>query len=158
MFVDVKIKLMNLKDISDIKPIDKNVIVIIISMFCVSFLQLHLFNIINDSFSIMYSVLISIGMSVCWILLNTPSVIMCYYSMTGGNKQEDGRYNTIPIVFVMGLLMLSWVVLLTYIAFEFKMPFKYFIRISIAAQIFRIVFWLMVSNVVDRRNKKSKEQ
>jgi hypothetical protein len=144
-----------IKEIFDIEPKQKNVLIILVGIFGLSFLQLYLFKPSIFELSIFFSLGISLGLTVCWSALNIPSLILCFYVMTGGaNEKNSEKYNYNLIIFTLGLLAIGWISLLTYIGYEFNFTFMYLFRLAVLMTIIRIIFWYIFGTILDRKTKK----
>jgi len=144
-----------IKEIFDIEPRQKNTIIIIVGIFGLSFLQLYLFKKTIFDIGIFFSIGVSLGLTVCWTMLNIPSLILNYlavFDSPDNNKNDQINYEI--VIFIFGLLALGWISLLTYVAFELNFNFRYFIRLSVLTSIIRTLFWftwLIVKNLINKK-------
>lgn len=133
-----------IKEIFDIEPIQKNALISFVGISFLSFLQLYIFKnelLDRSSFEIIG---ISLAMAVCWTILNIPSLIVFYNSEAPEEDISKERIiNYEKVIFIFGILILSWITLLTYISYELGLCFKDFIRLSIFISIIRFLFWLI---------------
>lgn len=148
---------MNIKEIFEIEPNHKNILIIFIGIFGLSFLQLYLFkNSIFDT-GIFFTLGISLGLSVCWSILNFPSLTL-FYAILMRNSTNDTTYKSDSrlVVFLLGLIALSWISALTFVAYVLNLNFKILLLISVAISIIRTLTWLIVRYVQYQKEKKQK--
>jgi len=146
-----------IKEIFDIEPKQKNVLIILVGIFGLSFLQLYLFQKSIFDIGIFFSLGISLGLTVCWTILNIPSLILCFLSIIAPDLKSDktdDTYNYNLIIFTLGLLALGWISLLTFIAYELDFTFKYLLRLAVLMSILRTIFWYVFGTIRDRKSKK----
>ncbi len=151
-----KTKIM-IKEIFDIEPIQKNSLIGFLSICCISFLQLFLFKreiIESNSFLTIGLVL---GLSISWVIIQLPSYILFVECTI---KKEDDNENLLydRIALTFGIFLLMWMIILTYIAYEFNLDFKSFIRISIILMIIKSLFWGISLIIKNGRNAKLKKK
>ncbi len=109
-----------IKEIFEIDPKQKNVLIIIIGIFGLSFLQLYLFKKSIFDIGILFSIGISLGLTVCWTMLNVPSLAFFHGVLTNPspNEESPSAINN-QIIFLLGLVSLAWISLLTFISYLF---------------------------------------
>jgi hypothetical protein len=145
-----------IKEIFDIEPKQKNVLIILIGIFGLSFLQLYLFKKSIFDLGIFFSLGVSLGLTVCWSMLNIPSLVL-FWSLIKDDpvdKKVD-RTDYQFVIFILGLLALAWISALTFISYELNFDFKYFLRLSIGVSILRILTWTIVLFIEYRNSKKA---
>ena len=139
-----------IKEIFDIEPIQKNSLIIFICFLPISFLQIFLFkNELLDK-SAFEIIGICLGITVCWCISNIPPMLFFVKSMEDEETKKNGLKLDV-VVIVCGILALCWIILLTYIAYEFNLSFKNFIRGSIAVILLRLLFWFIYGLITDRK-------
>jgi hypothetical protein len=146
-----------IKEIFDIEPIQKNALLSLTSISFLSFLQLYLFK--NEIFdeSSFEIIGVSLALTVCWSMLNIPSLLFFYKAEIDENENKnDVQIDYEKAIFVFGLLAIGWITLLTYISYELKLCFKDFIRLSILTSILRTIFWLKFGTIKDHKKRKLK--
>ena len=139
-----------IKEIFDIEPIQKNSLIVFISILSISFLQIFLFKneiLEKSAFEIIG---VCLGLTVCWYIASILPMVL----FVKATEDEEDRQNGLQldlVIIVCGLLALAWIILLTYIAYEFDLTFKMFIRGSIAVIILRSVFWFVYGLITNRK-------
>ena len=145
-----------IKEIFEIEPVQKNTLIIFIAIFSLSFLQLYLFK--HSIFEENYFVIIGvcIGLSVCWSIINMPPLVFYHaFLLHGKNNIKTTGLNY--IIFKFGLLAIGWIILLTYIGYEYKFCFKELIRFSILLSFIKTFIWFILGikrNKVRLKNKQ----
>lgn len=129
-----------MKDFIDIEPILKNSLIVFLSVCCISFLQLFLFKrefIENNAF---LTIGLILSLSVSWVIAQLPSLILfARYVLKHNNDNNDLLFDRITLC--LGILLLGWMIILTYIGYELNLDFRSFIRISIILMILKSLFW-----------------
>jgi hypothetical protein len=142
-----------IKEFFEIETTQKNSLIAFLGVLCVSFLQLYLFkrNIIETNTFL--AIGLSLGMSVCWIIIQIPGYYM-FLDSSDENINNSGKttYDKVPLGF--GVMLLIWMLLLTYIAYELNLSLKTFIRLVISIMFLRLIFWFFYSGI--KRSKKGK--
>ena len=139
-----------IKEIFDIEPIQKNSLIVFISILSISFLQVFLFKheiLDKSAFEIIG---VCLGLTVCWYI----GSILPMTLFVKATEDEEDRQNGLQldiVVIVCGLLALGWIILFTYIAYELNLSFKNFIRGSIAIILIRSLFWFIYGLIADRK-------
>ena len=138
-----------IKELFDIEPVQKNVLIVLIGIFFVSFLQLFLFKneILNESVFIIFG--ISMALTVCWSVLN---ILPLFFFFTYLSDGEQGNTILEKMVFNLGFLALAWFILLTYISYELNLSYNVLVKILVFSSILRTIFWFVV--VIIKSNKK----
>jgi hypothetical protein len=129
-----------IKEIFDIEPILKNLLIVFLCVCCISFLQLFLFKreiIVNNSF---LTIGLILSLSVSWTIAQLPSLIL-FANCVIKNENENNDLLFDRIALCLGILLIGWMIILTYIAYELNLDFKSFIRISIVVMIIKSLFW-----------------
>lgn len=144
-----------IKEIFDIEPKQKNVLIILVGIFGLSFLQLYLFKKSIFESGIFFSLGISLGLTVCWTILNIPSLALFWAVLNNPDDDKDNKFDYQLVIFVLGLLALAWISALTFISYELNFDFKYFLRLSIGISILRILTWSIVLIIENRTSKKA---
>ena len=146
-----------IKEIFDIEPIQKNSLIVFFSICCISFLQLFLFKreiIENNSF---LAIGLILGLSLSWVILQLPSLILfARYVIRDDPENNDLLYDRITLS--LGILLLVWMIILTYIAYELNLDFRSFIRISIIFMIVKTLFWLICLIFKNGKNASIKDK
>lgn len=144
---------MTAKEIFEIEPIQKNSIFVIIFVCFVSFLQLYLFkdNFIKETDFV--KIILSVSVSICWIIAEIPSYIFAVPTLT---SQKDNiiknRFIEFLIVSV-GFSLLFWMVMLTYISYEFNLSIKNFIRLSVISMFLKGLYWFIRNRIYKSKLK-----
>lgn len=146
-----------IKEIFDIEPIQKNSLIVFLSICCVSFLQLFLFKrdiVENNSFLTIGLVL---GLSISWVILQLPSLMLfASYVIRDDIKKDDLLFDRVTLS--LGILSLVWMIVLTYIAYEFSLDFRTFIRVSIVFMIMKALFWAICVIIKNGKNATRKDK
>tara|TARA_R110002167_G_scaffold53406_1_gene153248 strand:- start:1098 stop:1544 length:447 start_codon:yes stop_codon:yes gene_type:complete len=143
-----------IKEIFEIEPIQKNSLIIFIGIFLLSFLQIFLFKreLLNESSFLILG--ISLSIALCWSLLNVLP-LYCFFLATKESDRKTPNQEIMweKVIVVLGFLCLCWILLITYISYEFEFSLKKLIRISIILSIIRSFFWF-IFEIVARKNRK----
>ncbi|TRX15826.1 hypothetical protein [Flavobacterium franklandianum] len=146
-----------IKEIFDIEPIQKNSLIVFLSVCCISFLQLFLFKreiIENNSF---VTIGLILGLSISWVILQLPSLVLfAKFVIRDDVKNNDLLFDRIALT--LGILLLVWMITLTYIAYELNLDFRSFIRISITFMIMKTLFWGIFVIIKNGKNATLKEK
>ncbi|MDO7174248.1 hypothetical protein [Mariniflexile sp. AS56] len=137
-----------IKEIFDIEPVQKNSLIIFLGILPITFLQLYLFKpelIDKGVFVVIGSCL---ALTVCWYIINILPLTLFLEAIVD-NDVNLVRYDT--IIFLLGLLAIAWIILFTYIAYEFNLTFKNFIRCSIGMSFLRCIFWIVYSLIPNQK-------
>jgi hypothetical protein len=156
---------MTVKEFFDIEPIQKNGILTLLFAFFVSYLQLFLFKnefIELDKFD---KIILTLAVSVFWIISEIPTYLL-FVNLKTMKWEKVGNTKKLfadRIVASFGFSLVFWMVVLTYIGFEFEMTLKEFIRTSIIwmtlKMLYHLIFWLrFVFIETKNKRKKKKEQ
>jgi len=145
-----------IKEIFEIEPKQKNILIILVGIFGLSFLQLYLFKDSIFDLGIIQTVGIALGLTVCWTILNIPSIILCFGALTNFENKDDSL-NYDLIIFTFGLLAIGWISLLTFIAYELELSFKWFLRISVGVSVLRITTWFFIALIKNKRSGNQKK-
>jgi hypothetical protein len=132
-----------IKEFFDIEPIQKNGILILVFSFLISFLQLFLFKSNFNNLDIFDKVILSLAVSVCWIVSELPTYFFFMNSKWQKWKQKGMIFQLVPdrIVASFGFTIIIWMVLLTYVGYEFDMDLKTFIRTSLIFVFIKSLYW-----------------
>jgi hypothetical protein len=143
-----------IKEIFEIETKQKNTLIILIGIFGLSFLQLYLFKKSIFDIGIFFSIGVSFGMTICWSILNIPSLVVfaAIVDSKSPNIIFDENHRKF-VLFSLGLIALGWIATLTYIAYELNLNFKYFLRLSICVSIIRVLFWVIYGSIKYRNTK-----
>ena len=133
-----------IKEIFDIEPIQKNILLVFLGMLCISFLQLYLFKSTIFQSGVFVTIGISLALALCWSLLNLLPLMFFYQyaNKPEGINENDTNPMMDKVIFSIGAIGIAWVIILTYISYEMSLSFKNLIRISIIVAIIRSIFWL----------------
>lgn len=144
---------MTAKEIFEIEPIQKNSIFVIIFVCFVSFLQLYLFktNFINESDFV--KITLSVAVSICWIIAEIPTYIFAVPTLTP-QKGDIIKNRFIEFLIVsVGFSLLFWMVMVTYISYEFNLSIKNFIRLSVISMFLKGLYWFNRNRVYKSKLK-----
>ena len=139
-----------IKEIFDIEPVQKNSLIIFLAIFCLSFLQIFLFKnelMEKGAFEI---VSLCLGLTVCWYVVSILPMAL-FVKATEDDEDRKNGLQVDLVIMVCGLLALSWIIVLTYIAYEFNLTFKDFIRGSIVVVFLRSLFWFFYGLIANRK-------
>ena len=142
-----------IKEIFDIEPVQKNALIVFLCIFCLSFLQIYLFKdelLDKGAFQVIG---FSLGLSVCWLVSSLLPVVLFVKALEDEEDRKNGLIMD-RVVMICGLLVLGWIIILTYVAFELNLSFKNFIRGSILTIILRSIFWLIYGLIVKRKRQE----
>lgn len=133
------------KDFSEIEPIQKNSIVVLAALFCLSYLQLKIFDNRIETNEVFPSIILSLALSICWIVINfVPLYLFFEYLSIGMNKSKTKYEMT---VFFFGYISLLVITVIMYICYELEFDFKKFIRISIGIYVLiTVVIYYILKN------------
>ncbi|TJY31305.1 hypothetical protein [Pontimicrobium aquaticum] len=153
---------MNIKEFFDIEPIQKNGLLIFAFAFLMSYLQLFLFKSDFSELDKFDKIILSLSIGVCWVVSELPTYFFFMNSKWQKWKQKGMVLNFIPdrIVASFGFTIIFWMVLLTYIGFEFNMDLKTFVRTSLIVMFLKSLYWfiyfLKYTRIdIKKQNKKS---
>ena len=141
-----------IKQIFEIEPIQKNSLLVYVAVCCISFLQLFIFkrDIIENNSFVAVGVVMSLG--ICWIL--AYSFVFRIFMETNYEFLKIEKYIfTDKTILVFGFLIIFWLIFLTYVGYELNMSFKFFIRLSLAFFIVKIIFWFIAGLLIGYRNR-----
>ena len=151
---------MNIKDFIEIEPKQKHIIITSVGLFSISFLQIFLFKreLMNGNFLIL--IVISLALSFFWYLVNSLSVIFFFLSLKSKSQKEDKEPTPYLIITFLGFLFLSWIFLLTFIAYEKRLSFNEFIKASAIISIIKSFFWFSIYFIKTelKRRKTNREK
>ena len=145
-----------IKEIFDIEPIQKNTLIIFLSLFCISFLQVFLFKPELLDRGAFINIGISLALTVSWIVLSLPSMVMLTMAVEwkDGNPKDSGKLIMENVILSSGIMMIGWILLLTYISYEFDFSFKTLIRMGILTSLFKFILWFIVNYIQNLKNRK----
>lgn len=128
-----------IKEIFEIEPKQKNLLIILFAISCISFLQIYLFSPETFEKGSIVVIGLSLAITVCWAILNAPPLVLFSIYI---NPEENADINTeinIAQFFMFGLLGVFWILLITYISYEIDLTPKNFARVSIGVCVLRTV-------------------
>jgi hypothetical protein len=136
---------MNIKEFFDIEPIQKNGLIIFMFAFLVAYLQLFLFMPRFNDFDKFDKIILSLSIGVCWIVCELPTYFFFMNSKWLKWKSKGKVFDLIPdrIVASFGFTLILWMVLLTYIGYEFNMDLKMFIRTCLIWMSLKSIYWFI---------------
>jgi hypothetical protein len=144
-----------IKELFDIESKQKNVLLIAVCIFGLSFLQLYLFKKSIFDIGIFFTLGISLGLTVCWTILNIPSLALFHGIITHnttGSKISSADSNF--AIFILGLVALAWISALTFVSYLSNLTFKDFLLISVAVSVVRTLTWFIIRYFQYRKSKK----
>lgn len=118
-----------LKEFSEIEPIQKNSIVVLATLFCLSYLQLKIFDNRIETNEVFPSIILSLALSIFWLIINSIPTFLFFEYLTIGADKTKTKYEM--TVFFFGYISLLLITVIMYICYELEFDFKNFIRISI---------------------------
>jgi len=136
-----------IKELFDIEPIQKNTLIMFLALFCVSFLQIYLFKQDVIEKGIFLTIGVSLALTVAWTVLNLPSMIV-FISIIQRKQRRSiigGSVIKEYIVLGAGFIIIGWVLLLSYVAYELELEFKNLIRAGLFISFFKLVLWSVIS-------------
>jgi heme/copper-type cytochrome/quinol oxidase subunit 2 len=145
-----------IKEVFEIEPIQKNSLITLGCLTCISYLQLDLFAHHVKLDNIFTSLMLSFALSICWLISNSISCFLFF--RTSIHHRQDNPPVMERVVLILGSLTISWVIVYTYIGYEFDLTFRQFIRVSLLITIVRTVFWgiwLISKNNNDKSQQKT---
>lgn len=136
---------MNIKEFFDIEPIQKNGLLIFAFTFLMAYLQLFLFKSDFSELDKLDKIILSLSVSVYWIVSELPTYFFFMNSKWQKWKQKGTVFNLVPdrMVASFGFTIIFWMVLFTYIGFEFNMDLKMFIRFSLICMFLKSLYWFI---------------
>jgi hypothetical protein len=132
-----------IKEVFEIEPIQKNSLITLGCLTCISYLQLDLFCHHIKLDNIFTSLMLSFALSICWLIANALPCFLFFKSTMKGQKKPESLLLD-RVVLVLGTLTIAWVIIFTYIGYELSLSFKNFIRISLIAIALRTLLWTIV--------------
>lgn len=144
-----------IKEIFEIEPKQKNVLIIAVGIMGLSFLQLYLFKPEVFEIGIVYCIGIAIGITICWIILNIYSMVLFAGFMNNYFEKSYRLENfSDKKIFILGVITISWISIYTLIGYELNLSVRYFIRLSIAVSLLRTIIWGIIALRTNSSNKK----
>lgn len=136
---------MNIKDFFEIEPIQKNGLLIFALSFLMAYLQLFLFKTNFSELDKFDKIILSLSVSICWIVSELPTYLFFMNSKWKKWKQKGIILNFAPdrIVASFGFTVIIWMVFITYIGYEFSMDLKTFIRASLIFMLIKSLYWFI---------------
>ncbi len=121
---------MNIKEFFDIEPIQKNGLLIFVFAFLISYLQLFLFKSDFYDLDLFDKIILSSSVGVCWVASELPTYFFFMNSKWNKWINKGKVFDLIldRIIAAFGFTLILWMVLLTYIGYEFNLDLKIFIR------------------------------
>ena len=147
-----------IKEVFEIEPIQKNSLITLGCLTCISYLQLDLFSHHLKLDNIFTSLMISFALSICWIVSNSISCYYYFQFIIYDRKSESKSPVIDRVILIVGTLTVSWVILFTYIGYEFQLTFKNFIRVSLTIIFLRTLFWIILLNFKENKGKSLNKQ
>ena len=147
-----------IKEVFEIEPIQKNSLITLGCLTCISYLQLDLFSHHLKLDNIFISLMISFALSICWLISNTISCYYFFLLVTYDRKTESESPIIERVILILGFLTVSWVILFTYIGYEFHLTFKNFIRVSLMIIFLRTLLWTFLLNYKKNRDRSLNKQ
>ncbi|EKT4502380.1 hypothetical protein AAIP31_002291 [Flavobacterium psychrophilum] len=148
---------MTFKEFFEIEPIQKNSLIVFVFVFFVSFLQLYLFK--NDFLleTDLVKIFLSFSISICWVASEIPTYFLFIASRNDKYKAKGIDLNLIldRVIIGFGLSLIFWMVSITYIAFEFDLTLRVFIRVSLGWMFLKTLYWFLSWIKHDLNNKKN---
>lgn len=152
---------MNIKEFFDIEPIQKNGLLIFVFTSLISYLQLFLFKSNFSDLDLFDKIILSLSVGVCWAVSELPTYFFFMNSKWQKWKQKGMIFQLVPdrIVASFGFTIILWMVLLTYIGYEFNMDLKVFIRTCLIwmflKSLYWFLFWLKYTQIdIKKQNKE----
>lgn len=152
---------MNIKEFFDIEPIQKNGLLIFVFTSLISYLQLFLFKSNFSDLDLFDKIILSLSVGVCWAVSELPTYFFFMNSKWQKWKQKGMTFQLVPdrIVASFGFTIVLWMVLLTYIGYEFNMDLKEFIRTCLIwmflKSLYWFLFWLKYTQIdIKKQNKE----
>ena len=145
-----------IKEIFEIEPKQKNVLIIIVGIFGLSFLQLYLFKPSVFDFGILFTVGVALGLTVCWIILNIFPIFILHGIFTHDSpKSKPSPFESNLAIFLLGIIDLSCISSLTFVAYIFEFTFKKLLLISVTLS---FIFTLILAAMRFLQYRKTKKQ
>ncbi|MFB9056678.1 hypothetical protein ACFFU9_07975 [Mariniflexile ostreae] len=134
---------MTIKDFFDIEPIQKNGLLIFAFAFLMAYLQLFIFKSNFSDLDKFDKIILSLSVSVCWVVSELPTYFFFMNSKWLKWKSKGKVFELIAdrIVTAFGFTLILWMVILTYIGYEFKMDLNMFIRTSLIWMFLKSIYW-----------------
>ena len=139
-----------IKEIFDIEPRQKNLLIILFAITSLSFLQIYLFSPATFDKGAFTVIGLSLALMICWSIMNLPSLFFCYLFL-----DEEADITTkidLKQIFFFGLIAIAWITVLTYASYELNLSFKWFIRVSIGISILRTALWFILVQIRNKNN------
>ncbi|MEQ8421608.1 MAG: hypothetical protein RIB64_16485 [Arenibacter algicola] len=135
---------MNIKEFFDIEPIQKNGLLIFGFAFLVAYLQLFLFKTDFSDLDKFDKIILSLSVAVCWIVSELPTYFFFMNSKWMKWKNKGKVFDLIPdrIVASFGFTLILWMVILTYIGYEFDFNLNKFIRGCLIWMFAKSLYWM----------------
>lgn len=153
---------MNIKEFFDIDPIQKNGLLIFAFAFLMAYLQLFLFKSNFTDLDKFDKIILSLSVSVCWVVSELPTYFFFMNSKWLKWKSKGKVFELIAdrIIASFGFTLILWMVLLTYIGYEFKMDLKMFIKASLIWMLLKSLYWFLywLKYILVDIRKENKEQ
>ena len=152
-----------IKEVFDIEPIQKNGILVFSFVSLVSYLQLYLFKtefIELDKFD---KIILSFSVGVCWIMAELPTYFFFMNSKWLKWKNKGKIVTLAPdrIIVSFGFSLIFWMVLLTFIGYEYNVDLKLFIKISVIWMLAKSIYWLLYWSkyiLIDKKKENQKTE
>lgn len=122
-----------IKEIFEIEPRQKSSAIIFTALCFISFLQLYLFkkNLFDENAYIVIG--ITLSLNVCWSAIHIiPAAIL----IVSEANRRDGDIQYANMLFAAGLIILIWMIFITYRGYHYKMTISEFIPFAF--------FWTVV--------------
>lgn len=142
-----------IKEIFEIEPRQKNLLIILFAITSLSFLQIYLFSPSTFDKGAFTVIGLSLALMVCQsIMYFLPSTLLLFATVDDFLDEDPDTDK--KRIFMLGLFQIALIVLVTYIAFEIGCSFRNFIRASIASAVLQSIIWIIVGIIIDRRDSK----
>lgn len=125
------------------KPSQKSMLIVFIALSILSFLQLFLFKRDLTETNITLAIVLSLGMSLAWVVANFLSTALMFLSLfikADKIPEEEESSGIVLNGILVSIIMLS----LTYWSYEFNKSFNWFIKASIVTIIIYTIVWFIV--------------
>jgi hypothetical protein len=144
---------MTVKEIFEIEPIQKNSILVITFVCFISFLQLYLFknNFVKESDFV--KVILSVSVSICWLIAEIPTYLFAFPILIKPDENIKQKQITEFLIIALGFTLVFWMILLTYIGYEFNLSIKDFIRLCLIWMTGKGIYWFIRSKVHNAKLK-----
>lgn len=149
-----------IKEIFDIEPIQKNTLILFLALFFITFLQVFLFKPEIFEKGVFITIGISLALTVSWTILNIPSMIMFVIVTQWKEGKLPSKKSLIleNVVLTAGIIIIGWILMLTYISYELDLSFKTLIRIGILISFIKFLLWTIINFIESPKNKKKTEK